>query len=618
MRNLLSASDRDRLLATLANGLGREFVLDGKAVFALAAAEDAHLFEFRANARAAELLLQPGIRDAMPEPSDALLDFLLGMGRVPVTCRHAASAVLELRRDDPRDFELLTPFHRFSGDLSAGMVRQQLRRPGGGASAPVRHTGNLVEFRIGRHRACLDVEDAINAFGIERHPGRIVLWHESALRAPGGWLRAAEVKAGRVRYAYEVAADSPLLRLTATLTAATRLAGARVTTALDGLDSDGLAMAALRLRSDGHWRDVEPPVVPGLVDLGAAVSHLGLGAAGWPAALPAIHLRPAAPAGVMSAKAVAERPGRLHWVLLRHGPRGLGPGGSLVAEETRLLLDGTGAEAAARAMAEPMPGLDLDPAPLPGAALHAAALAVMFDASGAWTVPLAPARREALAGWLSEALPPMLAAPASLADLTEAVLAAQAWCRAGGVAPDMPMAAEARLLARQDASGLFREPDGLAAGPIAQALALRALAHAADAHLRPGLGSAIARGLSQLSVRSGAEGVVLANGLAVPPLDHAEALAQLARTASAVVLATGAGRLDLPPEALAAARELYRSAIAMLRPLIRARDGRLEVLPAPSVGAVSPAAQAGATLALLAPETRTLGAGVAAAGRLPA
>jgi hypothetical protein len=87
-------------------------------------------------------------------------------------------------------------------------------------------------------------------------------------------------------------------------------------------------------------------------------------------------------------------------------------------------------------------------------------------------------------------------------------------------------------------------------------------------------------------------------GVAIDPLAEAEGVALLARAAGAVVLAAGAGA-PLDAGAVAKARELHRIAVALLRPLARPRDGRLEVQ---GPRGVAPGLQALLTLAFLAPE----------------
>jgi hypothetical protein len=98
-------------------------------------------------------------------------------------------------------------------------------------------------------------------------------------------------------------------------------------------------------------------------------------------------------------------------------------------------------------------------------------------------------------------------------------------------------------------------------------------------------------------------------GLPLDPLAEAEGVALLARAAGAVVLAAGAGA-PIDAAAVARAKELHRIAVALLRPLARPRDGRLEVQ---GPRGLAPGLQALLTLAFLAPERLVLPPGRAAA-----
>ncbi|OYW07810.1 MAG: hypothetical protein B7Z53_05690, partial [Rhodospirillales bacterium 12-71-4] len=340
--------------------------------------------------------------------ADGVLDFVMAMAEAPLPCRRAAAGGIEVLRDDPRNFEILTPFHRFTGDLSAGMVRQQLR---GAAAPPVLHTGNLVEFRLGRHRNAVDVEDNIRDCAILRQGEGVVLRHESRIAGKAGLVRTRQAEAGVLRYDYAIMAGSPLLRLTVTFVAAKqKVQRLRLTTAVDQLGSNGLELAEGRVAVGAGpaapWKDQPVPQAAGVVAWAEATParHLAIGAAGWPAGAPTLHIRPGAPAGVVGVKAIAARPGALHWLILRHGGANLAPGATLVVQEDRLLAAGTQAEAAEMAMraaGQPgVAGLDLDPLPTDGAALNAVATQILLAARGAYRVPLPVARVVALEAWL--------------------------------------------------------------------------------------------------------------------------------------------------------------------------------------------------------------------------
>ena len=174
MRNLLTDADRDRLVAPLAAKLAGEATLGGRRFRALAASEGGGLYPLAGNARAVELLLLPGLREQHAGLGDDLLDFVMALAEAEPHSRRALAGGIDVPREDPSDFEVLTPLYRFTGDLSRGVVRQEARAPGGPA---VLHTGNLVEFAMGLRRTCADAEDAITDVAVERHADRVVLRH---------------------------------------------------------------------------------------------------------------------------------------------------------------------------------------------------------------------------------------------------------------------------------------------------------------------------------------------------------------------------------------------------------------------------------------------------------
>ena len=575
MRNLLQDADRDRLAAPLAL-LATEIAVGGRRLTALPEAEGSPAFPAAASAAAAALLMLPGLREAHCPLADALLDTaiaLVGAGAGPL---RAVAGGAEIVSDDPAALLVQTPHHRFAGNLREGVLRQE--PPGGGRPA-LRHTGNMVEFRIGRRAACVDVEDTIVAAAVTREGERIILSHESRIMGEAGLFAAKTVEAGRLTCRYEVDPASPVLRVEIRFTAARALSQARVTTALDAVEEEGPGGTAARLREAGAWRDAAPPAAePVRWARGTPVAHVAVGKAGWPAGLPAVHLRPHDAARVMSVTAQARDPGAVHWLLLRHGPADLAPGETLVVREDRLLAPGAVEEVAALMAAGLPPGLAPDPAPDPGAALRAVAAALCF--CGGWRDPMETARRAELVAF-AEAQVARLGALPGLRELASALLGADALRRSGGAAP----------------SGLVER---LAATPVAgaslfdRALAMLALARAAawsDAAAAP-LGALLA------GIGASAPGTAPAltlDGVPVVPLVEAEGVAMLARAAGAAVLAEAV----LDPAALDRAKALHRIAVGLLRPLVRPRDGRLEVI---GPQGLAPGLQAGLTLAFLAPE----------------
>ncbi len=622
MRNLLQPTDLERLLAPLRGSLRREVTIGGRRMTALAEAdlpEGGGVCAAVANAQAAELLAQPAIRDADPGLLDGVLDFVMAMADQPQPSRRAGIGGVEVVSEDPGGFDIRTPFHRYTGDLSRGVVRQHLLGVPT-LTPPVLHSANLVEFRIGRHRRCVDVEDGIAAFALTRQGDSIMLMHETPIGGATGWLRAREVPAGRLRYEYAITAGSPVLRLTVTFTAgAMPLHDLRLTTAVDAMSVAGLELAEAEIgtatATGTGWRRIPPPAGPGLFPWAEAepVAHIALGAEGWPEDAPSLHLRPAQPGAIVSLKAETPRAGVLHWLILRHGRAELLPGQSLVVREERLLALGMRGEAAARALAGPdAPGLDLDPLPPSGAALNAVATVLLLDAADAYATPLSAPRRATLAAWMERHAARLAAGPPGLEDLAYATLAMEAASRVTGADASRDRLDDftARILARQGRDGAFRDAGGAPPTLPAHALALLALARAwPHRDAASPLAGAIAAGLAALSPGmvplSGAGDGAVAEGLVLagagPQSAHrfAEGLGLLTRAAGAVVLAcrtTPDGKLNTQ------ARALHRQAIALVRPLVQPRGAGFTVSPSPFGGMATPAAQAAVTLALMAPD----------------
>lgn len=586
MRNLLQDADRERLVAPLAL-LATEVAFAGQSLRALPEAEGSAFFPATTTAHAAELLLLPGLRDAHGPLADALLDALMALAGAPAGMR-AVAGMADLLRDDPADLLIRTPHYRFTGDLRAGVLRQE--PPGGGRPA-LRHTGNLVEFRIGRRAACVDVEDNITEASVTREDGRIILTHAGTIRGLAGLFTAREVEAGRIAYRYEIDPASPVLRVEIRFTAARALSQLRVSTALDAVAEDGLGGTTARLMEAGAWRDAAPPAAPGAERWarGTPVAHLAVGTAGWPAGAPAAHLRPQDPARVLSVTAQAQRGGEVHWLILRHGPMDLAAGQTLVVREDRLLAPGEVETVAGLMAAGLPPGLAPDPRPDPGAALRAVAAALLFDAGGTWAEPLPAPRRAALLAFAEDQIA-RLSALGGVANLASALLGTDSLRRAGRPGEDVLPALALRL-----ARALEAAPADLGA----RALAMLALARSAtwtDAGVAAEALPALLDGIGASA--PGTAPALMLGEQRVDPLAGAEDVAMLARAAGAVVLAAGAGA-PIAPAAVAKARDLHRIAVALLRPLVRPHKGRLEVHGSQGL---APGLQALLTLGFMLPE----------------
>jgi hypothetical protein len=607
MRTLLNPLDRDRLLGLLRHRMVVPVTLHDTPLRALTEGEDGKVCELRGNALAAELFAQPEVRDADPDLADDLLDFVMAMTDAPMPCRRMALGGLDIRRDDPRAFEILTPFHRFAGDLSSGILMQWLhgRVHGmpGSALAPLLHTGNMAEFRIGRRSAHVDAEDGIRAFGLERQDDSVLLWHETPIAGRAGLLRGQPVEAGVLRYEYRISGTAPVLGVTVRFTASHAMSQLRLTTALDVLDGPGLDLAEGAVQFSDGWRAVPPPATPGsrILAENVAVAHVALGQSGWPAGGPTLHLRPSEPARVMNARIEAGRPGVLHWLLLRHGPEDLGAGASMTLAEERLFACGIEPEAAARAMLMPRrAGLDLDPLPPSGAALVAVATHLLLARAGAYRLGPNAAQVSAREAWFDRQMTLLVAGSPDSEDLALALLGLELRLRAGGQGPLAGWHADVaeRLLARQGPEGGFGQ-----AGLVAQAAAILALAQSAR---RLGAASQAALSRALAALYAAAETILVAGSFRDDRSRHAEGLGLLARALSATLIAAEDGSLALPQAERQRAVELHRQVIGLMRPLVQPRDAFLEVHASALGGGASPASQAGVTLGLLAPEALTL------------
>ncbi|WP_237215236.1 hypothetical protein, partial [Falsiroseomonas oryziterrae] len=454
MRNLLQDTDRDRMVAPLAFTLAGEVQLRGETFRALAEAEGAALFGGEGNARAVELLMLPGVREQHAALGDSVLDFVMAMADAPRPCRRAASGGIEVVGEDPRDVEVRTPFYRIWGDLTHGTLHHERR---GGPRGVVRHGGNLVEFRMGRFRNCVDVEDAIVETAVERDGDTVRLRHVSLISGEGGLIAKRKAEAGRLEVTYELRAGSPVIEVITSFTASRALSRLRVTTALDALDEGGLGATAGRLLEGGSWRDIAPSPLPGTTKWadGTPVDHLAIGAADWPAHGPVLHVRPDEPGRVMSVTAEARRAGALHWLVLRHGPVELKAGETLTVRERRLLAQGNGVGPIASAMDVAAAGLDLDPVPASGAALHAVAAALLFDVG--WQERMSDARRAALLAFVERQLARLDVPDIADLDLADAAVAADALRRLRGTAAEPRHTALVTQLAdRLDGGGVLR------------------------------------------------------------------------------------------------------------------------------------------------------------------
>lgn len=575
---------RDGLARGLARYLAPARLPDGFAA-AFADAPRGAVFDLAANAAAAEALAHPLLGGA-----EGAVDLLLALsagGRAP---RRLSPARLAMEDEAPRDLRLATPHHRFEGNLHRGELRQFLAGEDGPPA--LLHGGNLVEFTWRGRKHCLDVEDAIVAAGVEPAGGGAVLFHESRIEGRGRFSRGAAREVARLRYAYEVRADSPAVRLTVTLTAlpGITLERVRVTTACDamspggGVDYGTLLFGARRLPSpDGENVTVQD----------GPVAAYGAGQDRAAAHALRLSVRPLGPAPLLSVKASGPAEGRLHWLLARYGAERLGPGESLVAAEDRLLLRGLEAPLEAPRGAEA------------SAAAPAAAIALAL----ATQALLAPGvRGAALRDGAARALAGFDAAGAAPADLAQALMAAEALHRATGAAAPGGQAAALleALLATQRDPGVFREATG---GSVADhAGALLALARRQTLAPEERVAAAVRRGVAALSLATldGPLDTLALRGEGNPPAVATADLARLLRALRAVQAVRAAGALTMPEAEARRLAFLATTATALLQARLRPEGEALVVASGAPGSAPSLAAQAAALAAFLPPDGAVL------------
>jgi hypothetical protein len=567
----MSGSGMDAVREGLARGLARFLaparLPDGFAP-AFATQPRGQVFELAANAAAAEALAHPLLGGA-EGATDLLLSFAMA-GPAP---RALGPARVVVEDGTPRAFDIRTPHHRFTGNLLRGEIEQRLHGEEEGPPA-VLHGGNLVEFTYRGRKHCLDVEDAIVDAGIEPRPGGVLLFHESLVAGRGRFARGAGRPLARLRYAYELRAESPAVGLEVTLTAlpGVALERVRITTAADGLSAQGFATLLL------GGRRAEVPGGENVTVQDGPVEAFGARQDRACEAL-ALSIRPAGPAPLLSVKSSGPEPRRLHWLLTRYAAANLAGDAALVAREDRLVLRGLEAP-----LAVPR-GADAARAAPPG---------VLAWALAAHAAAAAPVRRTALQAAAQRALAGLDPAAADPADLAQGLMAAQALERAGVADPARIAALEGALLAAQRGSGVFR---GAAAASLGEhALALLALARRpappVDA-LRRGLGTLV------LATLPGPVDTLGLRGEGDPAATATEDLARLLRALRAVQAARAAGTLVLPEAEARRLTFLAATALTLLHGRIRP-EGEVLVAAGGAPGSAPTLAAQAATLAALA------------------
>jgi hypothetical protein len=644
MVEMLPEADRDRLIAFLHRHLLCAVAMDGLEIPAL---RETHAPFATANwcwtadaAGAVELLAQPALAGQWGAMRDGLTDFLLAMGTGNLLLRRVAAPELRVERDDPRDFAIVTAGHEFRGDLSRGVVRQAVR--GGVAQREIHHTGHLAEFRLGRHRHCLDIEDTIVDCGLEQRPDGVLLFHESLLKGTTGLLRKAEQVVGRVRYEYWIEASDPRVLLQVTLRAepGVALQDVRLTTAVDELSGEAVRPISRVHLGQGREFGAVPLSGSGVATLreGAAPDIVSLIEDAPPGTANGMHLRPLSGEHLLNVKAQSVD-GRLHWLITRYATPELAAGGMFQINEARLLTAGT--------LAAAMPsyaGILYDPAILSGrdagviadhgVALNAVATQLLCVARGDYA--MAAERVAMLRDWYDRHLDGLFAGMAEGDSLPPRRSYLRALCFALLSLDVMQRCTpepryEAALshglnlllsLQRPDEAGGAFTDEHQAAYLDCHAAAILALARISltrqDARLLPALKQALG------AIRVGSVKVPLEDGLHSLDTPFVRSrrpdgrweddggfwtfkLGLLLRALMALRLAHDAGATVLEGSQLQRLQTLNDLALRQLRARIRPQNGALEVLTSPLAAEGNAATQPAALLGLLAPDAAVAG-----------
>lgn len=638
-------------VAFLKARLLRPITVEGRLHQALAETEapvgESRWFWTDDNAKALELLAMPALWDAEPAMGEAILGFILAMSAGPGISRRAAEPQLVIRRDDPQDFLILTPFHEFSGNLAKGVLHQACRFNDGRSRIAASHTGNLVGFRHRGRKHSIDVEDGIIDCGIERSGADVLLFHDSLVQVPGSLLRTAPYPVARLRYEYRVSGDDPRLRLRVTLTAVQALSGIALSTAADGMQDRrrvvtlGLAGGAarvLRHHPEGVAKFHQGPL-----------EHIALHEDGMPGHAHALHIRPAEAATVKSVVATYTQPDRPHWVVLRHDGGSLAENASVTIEEARLLTSGGGlteAPAVAAAMAgTAMPqGIDPSTSYDRGAELNAVATHCFFAGAGGYATPIPPARQAMLRGWFDRQAAAYFRDLAPAGDpaarmvfvrgLAFAVLAFDTMLRAtrdSRYETDRQAALEL-LIAAQSGSpdnAAFLDTGEATAFLDCHAAALLALARLVRPDGDARLGPALRRGLAALrfgAIRPPQGDTAMPFDTVVVRTEAAEGritedgafwsykAGLLLRALRAVEHAVLAGNLDLSAAERRRAADLAKTCEAQLAGCLRRHADGAEYLTSPYANETNSETQPWALLALASPDAAIAGWQATAAG----
>ncbi len=361
------------------------------------------------NAKAAELLVEPGFYDADPGTANAAMDFVLRMSEGAVIQRRCGPAELRVISTDPAAFRVETAFFIIEGDLTAGVVRHSLRFNDGRTVIAAQHTGNVFSCRHKGRPLTVDVENAVSSHGITVQGRTAVFTHTSTLRKPRkGWNRGPEVVLGQLTYTYTVSADRPTVALEVTFAPAPgeTLEQVILTTAYDQLYFvPGVDYRALGIRAGG-----KNVALRGIGDkqtdlhAGPAESTCIAQEGASPGFSYAIHTLMPDGDKLSAIVARGQKHGKLHWVLHRYAMGAVTAAHPVTLREERMLTGGgyyDALEHYATVMRTGAGGGDADPSMTYdiGAELNAIAAHILFARTGQYATPPDAARLDALTTW---------------------------------------------------------------------------------------------------------------------------------------------------------------------------------------------------------------------------
>ena len=360
------------------------------------------------NAKAAELLCEPGLYDQDPTAANAAIDFVLRMSPGDIIRRRAGAPELRVVSADPTAFRIETAFTIIEGDLTRGVVRHALRFNDNRTVTAAQHAPAPLSFRHGWLPIRLAPTTATTAHAITVTAATATLSHTSTLRRPSLRPGIPGTLLGELRCTYTVAAAHPSITITLELLPAPGIVLGNVVlgTALDRLDQvrdiQYRTVAVRRLGEDRFIRDIR--------GRGADLHH---GAADYAAVIQggsspgfsyAVHSLLPDGAKLDRITAREHKRGRLHRVRHAYSLGRVDAAGASITEHRMVTAGGyydkLGPYAADmrdvdgdHGTADPSMTYDI------GAELNAVAVHLLFARRGVYAVPPGPARLEALTAW---------------------------------------------------------------------------------------------------------------------------------------------------------------------------------------------------------------------------